>query len=107
MSAHRLAEARSLAYHAEIATRLRRDPRVLEVARTRVRAWLTQTSPAHYAQAWASILADTPESIAEFLVSDGDRAHELRQSTPFAGILSPRERWKIWREARVRHEFRT
>ena len=30
------------------------------------------------------------------------RADELRQSTPFAGALTPQERWKIWRETKDR-----
>lgn len=107
MTGHRLAEARSLAYHAAIAARLRRDPAMLDTARARVRAWLDLVpAPGHYAREWATILDATPESIAEFLVDDGERARELRQSTPFAGMLSPQERWKIWRETRARHEPR-
>ena len=39
----------------------------------------------------------TPE-IGAFLTDDGEHATELRQSTPFAGALDPRERWRIWRE---------
>lgn len=31
-----------------------------------------------------------------------EEARELRQSSPFAGALSPRERWRIWREVRAR-----
>jgi hypothetical protein len=26
----------------------------------------------------------------------------MRQSTPFAGVIDPRQRWRIWREVRER-----
>jgi hypothetical protein len=48
------------------------------------------------------VLADDPVSIAAFLVERSELAEELRQSSPFAGALTPQERWKIWRETRER-----
>lgn len=53
-----------------------------------------------YARGWSEILAQDVASIARFLVDPGERARELRQSSPFAGYLSPRERWQLWRETR-------
>ena len=99
MNRHRLAEERSLAYHAVIAERLRGDPALLDRAQARVRAWLARGEPTpFYGREWASVLEQSPTSIAAFLVDRGELACELRQSTPFAGVLSPRERWRIWRE---------
>jgi hypothetical protein len=99
MDPHRLAEERSIAYHRVIADRMRKDPAILAAARQRVREWLTpgRTVPP-YAQAWDAILARDIEAIAAFLVDRGERARELRQSSPFAGCLSPQERWRLWRE---------
>lgn len=97
---HRIAEARSLAYHRAIAERLAADPAIVERARERVRGWLASHPDAHYAAAWSAILARAIPEIVAFLVDDGERATELRQSTPFAGALAPRERWRIWREVR-------
>jgi hypothetical protein len=34
------------------------------------------------------------------LTERSERAAELRQSSPFAGVLSPAERWHIWRLTR-------
>jgi hypothetical protein len=31
------------------------------------------------------------------LIDESERAKTLRQSTPFAGYISPQERWAIWR----------
>lgn len=99
MDRHRLAEERSLAYHAEIADRLAHAPEILERARSRVRDWLARGEPSpFYAREWAAVLEGSPASIRVFLVDRGEHACELRQSTPFAGVLSARERWRIWRE---------
>lgn len=101
MDAHRLAEERSLAYHKAIAGRLQREPEILEKARQRVRTWLAPGESApFYARKWAEVLAGDPPSIAAFLAERSELADELRQSTPFAGALKPRERWRIWRETR-------
>jgi hypothetical protein len=98
---HRLAEERSIAYHRVIAERLVRDPALLDAARARVRGWLeTQQPVPAYASAWNEILAQEVVAIAAFLVDPGERARELRQSSPFAGYLSPRERWQLWHETR-------
>jgi hypothetical protein len=106
MEPHRLAEERSLAYHQAIAQRLLRDPRILDEARRVVESWLQDTSSTtYYAEAWRAVLAGDAATVAAFITDPGERARELRQSTPFAGVLSPRERWAIWdavREMRTR-----
>jgi hypothetical protein len=102
VDAHRLGEARSLAYHREVARRLRREPERIEVARERVQDWLRTGEPdARYARAWSEILDRSIEEIAAFLVEETETARALRQVTPFAGFLSARERWRIWREVRA------
>jgi hypothetical protein len=103
MDPHRLSEERSLAYHRVIAERLPHQPEVLENARARVRSWRTSSPDAPFrVRKWEEILAGDVPSIAAFLVERSELADELRQSTPFAGALQPRERWKIWRETRER-----
>jgi hypothetical protein len=53
-----------------------------------------------YARKWAEILAGDISSIAAFLTERSELAIELRQSTPFAGAITPEERWRIWHEVR-------
>lgn len=103
MDAHRLAEERSVAYHRVIAERLLAQPEVLEKARRRVESWLSigERAP-FYARKWAEILNRDAPSIATFLVERSELADEIRQSTPFLGVLRPEERWKIFRETRER-----
>jgi hypothetical protein len=107
MDLHRLAEERSVAYHRAIAERLSRQPEILENARRRVQEWLAASVEVpFYARKWAEVLAGELPSIAAFLVERSELADELRQSSPFAGALQPRERWRIWRETRERFESR-
>lgn len=102
MDAHRLAEARSLAYHALIATRLSADTRILERARRKVGEWRAEPAAASYfAEQWNAILALPVPEIVDFLTDDGELATELRQSSPFAGVLTPEERWAIWRRTKL------
>ncbi len=106
MNLHRLAEERSIAYHRVIANRLRLRPEVLDIARERVQGWMTaSTAPPFYARQWAERLAGDLESIEAFLVDRSELAVELRQSSPFAGALSPVERWEIWRRTREAFEL--
>jgi len=103
MDLHRLAEERSIAYHSAIAERLEEQPEILANARRRVEGWLASREGARfYARKWAEVLAGDTPTVAAFLVDRSELAIELRQSSPFAGALNPRERWKIWRETRER-----
>ena len=99
---HELAEARSLALHRVVAERLRRDPAVLARAKARVDDWLRRGQPhVEYARAWQSLLSGSMDELVALLVDGSERARALRQVTPFAGVVNPRERWALWRETRV------
>ena len=103
MNSHALAEERSLAIHGLIAGRLRADPGLAELARERVAAWLAEGSVHRaYAEAWRDLLSGPFERLLDLLVDPGEAARALRQCSPFAGIVDPRTRWRIWREVRER-----
>jgi len=94
----------SLEYHRLVAQQLERDPALLAAARSRVAGWLSAAAPhPHYAQAWSALLASPLPIIQTRLVDPGPEAAALLQVTPFAGAISPRARWKLWREVRQRH----
>jgi hypothetical protein len=96
---HRVAEARSLALHAEVARQLKVRPEVLDVARARVQAWLgTGSVPRQWAERWSTILAGSLDEVIVAITDMGERACDLRQASPFAGALDPRTRWRILRE---------
>ena len=98
MHGHRTAERRSLEYHRLVAERL--DEALLAKARARVEEWIAERGPVHpvYARRWKAVLDRSVPEIASILVTDDEPSRDLRQNTPFAGALTPSERWRILRE---------
>jgi hypothetical protein len=83
------------------ATKIRRDPSVVNIARANLRRWMESDGdfvhPVH--AEWLDILQFLePSELADFIESDTPKANRLRQSTPFAGILTEDERLAILRE---------
>ena len=100
---HRLAEERSLALHREVARRLRERPELLDAARERVRSWLESGCVSQYwAEAWNDVLEGTLDDVIAVITDSSQRPRDLRQSSPFAGVLDPRKRWEILRRYRER-----
>ncbi len=100
---HAVCEDVSLELHRAVAARLLEEPTLLDRARRRVAAWLADGTAARpYAEAWQAILASGTDEVARFLTDPGERARQLRQTSPFAGFLAPRTRWQIWRRTRQR-----
>ena len=102
VSDHIRIEKRSIALHRAIADRIRTNPRLMEKARENLQKYLDQFAqenrplPKSFSE-WQDILTNrSREAVLEFLVSSGETAGRLRQSSPFAGILTPKERWKIY-----------
>lgn len=78
-----------------MAARLEEQSQLLAIARANLERWLT-ASPAAALREWQRLL-DTlplPELLAR-LRSPDEHAARLRQSSPFAGLLTPAERQAI------------
>jgi hypothetical protein len=94
---HSVVEQRSLHYHAAIAARLMIDDQILPRIRARVDEWISKGTVARfYAEGWKEILARPLPELLAFLCDGSQHARAFRQVSPFAGVLSPRERWQIW-----------
>ncbi len=101
MNGHRINERRSLWLHRAVADKALSDPEILAKARERVEGWLRDGSVhPRYAGAWRRLLSAQPEEVLSRLVDPGETMRALRQCSPFAGALEPRERWRILRRAR-------
>lgn len=97
-SDHMRLDARSLALHTVVARKLLSNPTLIEEARSNLERWKLQTPrplPEYFAQ-WKRILARPPEEVAGFLSSMSQDATRLRQSSPFATLLEPEERARIY-----------
>ena len=96
-SDHRRIDERSLAMHRLVAQKLRADPALLDAARGNLRRWQEMDgSPVRTLSEWENILSGTAAQVAEFLEERSERATRLRQSSPFAGILTEAERKAIY-----------
>jgi hypothetical protein len=91
---HGTAERRSRAFHVVVADRL--DESMLEDARERVER-LAGEGHLHprYAQRWRALLARPVAEVATAIVADTQDARDLRQNSPFAGVLNEQERRRI------------
>jgi hypothetical protein len=102
---HAEVEERSLALHRAVAERLREQPEQVTLARQRVASWQRERAVSDaYARAWSEALDGPWESLLALLTDAGPAATALRQVSPFAGILSPRERWRILEDWSARRE---
>jgi len=92
-------DRRSLALHQVIAQRLLDDSdTVIQRARSTLGLMLERhPGAAPLLTQWKAILRCPVSEIAEVLLDPRPRARELRQVTPFAGILSPAERAEVYR----------
>jgi hypothetical protein len=92
---HEWIDRRSLALHTAVAKKLEARPELVDVARANLARWRS-TNPAPALQDWQDLLDAAPlAQLAALLRSPAEDACRLRQSSPFAGILSPEERRAI------------
>ena len=96
--AHRVLEARSLAMHCLAAQKVARKPALLKEVRRTLAAWRSRygSDTPRALDEWKTILDRPWPEIAAFITDPGERATRLRQSTPFAGVLSARERERVY-----------
>jgi hypothetical protein len=102
---HRLAELRSLAAHHEIATRIESDATIVARALGRLeRDYARGITADHYRERWYRLLLGPSVELLERLRADDADARDLRQATPFAGVLTSTERWRLWKQVRESHQ---
>jgi hypothetical protein len=91
---HRTADLQALAYHRLIAERL--DESIVDETRDRLRAWQEEGRiHPHWANEWERLLAKPLPQIARTIGADSQRGRELRQTSPFSGVLNEQERRRL------------
>lgn len=102
-SDHRLLDARSLAMHCKIVHKINKDKSLLTIPQKNLDRW-SQNSPdqiPQYINDWRRILSQPWPDVAAFISSCTEDAMRLRQSSPFAGVLEPLERKRIYEAFRA------
>ncbi len=97
-SDHRRLDIRSLALHSKVAQKLSGNPSLLNIPRRNLKRWRQRAAgqPPEYILEWEEILEQSLPAIAAFITSFSEKATRLRQSSPFAGVLDPKERKRIY-----------
>jgi hypothetical protein len=91
---HDRANRRSLAYHRAVARQLRRP--MIDDARHLIWKWREQGKiDERYAQRWEQILSRPVPEVRRAISQQSSEADDLRQNSPFAGMLSEPERRRI------------
>jgi len=98
MKTHGDIDQRSLELARAIVAKIDHDParNGLSKARATCERWLRER-PAPSTREWQNILTGTWEQIRQVLLDESEEGRRLRQSDPFCGILTPQERWSIYR----------
>ena len=94
-----LHDRRSRLIHSYIADMIRAKPELLSIAKARIEKKIAEDPPKHPKDAayeWKNILNTwSLDDVLNFMVSDTEKADQLRSSTPFVGYFDNKERWKL------------
>ena len=92
-------DRRSLELHSAIADKLAANPAVVVSKARQNLELMAQTNPgaATLLRVWRQTLSLPTTDLIDVLHDPRPRARELRHVSPFAGVLTPRERWDVYR----------
>jgi hypothetical protein len=97
-SGHGIADLRSKALHLEVGRKLLRKPELLQQARQHLEKMRGAMPYARtYVQEWEELLSGPIEGVLQVLGADDEHSKALRHTSPFAGVLSERERLAVLR----------
>lgn len=102
-SPHRILDARSLAVHCLVARKIDAKPALLQLARENVRRWKRRAGRRvpTYLSEWEALLEKPWPELAAVVTELSERGARLRQSSPFAGVLTPAERQRVYEAFRA------
>jgi len=93
-SGHQRAENLGLAYHRAVAGRLTRTK--IEEAKYRIYRWVRDGRlDSRYGDIWMEVLNQPVADIKRAITEEGSRGNDLRQNSPFAGMLTSGERQRL------------
>jgi Arc/MetJ family transcription regulator len=96
---HDRAARRNLAYHRAVARSL--DRKIVDAALRQMWKWRLQGRiDVHYAERWEGVLRGSVADVRKAIAEDSQDMGDLRQNSPFAGMLSEPERREIFQHVR-------
>jgi hypothetical protein len=105
MHTHQEIDQRSLALHRLVAAKVRGDFSLMAKAAQILQRWRTTVSPRTfvYLDEWQRLIDQGPEACLAVAVEDSERAAALRQSSPLACLLTPKERFAFLKSRNQTH----
>lgn len=101
-------DARSLALHQVVAAKIRADAMLLEHVRKTLVRWRVSVcaSSQPYVAAWQQLLDQGMDACLGVACEDTERGRAMRQASPFAGVLTNRERREFFKQWSARNASR-
>ena len=96
ISDHNRVDARSLAMHKVIAEKLMQNPKLLQRAKDNIKRWRRQGVEVSAFTEWENIIDGGLNNVIRIMTADTEDGARLRQSAPFTGILTLKERKNIY-----------
>jgi hypothetical protein len=87
--------------HRAISDKVRRNPRLLDAARENIRRWRRQGVDVAAFAEWEAILDRGLAEALHVLTDPSEEGSRLRHSTPFTGMLTPKERRRFFEAPRA------
>jgi hypothetical protein len=89
---HQEIDARSLALHRLVAEKIRREPSLFEIPKANITRFHAADRDDRYLTEWARLFDVGMDAALSAATEDSERAATLRQSSPFGGVLTSKER---------------
>jgi len=103
---HQEVDARSLALHRLVAEKIRHNPDLLQHVKKTLTRWQSQVDGASqpYLVQWEALLNQGTDVCLKACVENTQTATALRQSSPFCGVLTAKERFQFLKTWRPSHD---
>jgi len=104
-----LLDQRSLQLHRLIADKLRREPQRFGQVLATLEHWRAAVDPRAqpYVERWQAMARQGLDACLQAATEDTDQGRALRQASPFAGILTHKERFAFFRQWAEEHRHET
>lgn len=85
--------------HRLMVAKVRERPELFGILQRNLTRWKETAAPGNrpYLDAWQALVDEGPEACFRMALEASDRGQAMRQSSPFAGVLTDRERWSFLR----------
>lgn len=105
MRTHQEIDERTLAMHRLVAEKIRQDPALFNKAKATLARWRNRVSinSQPYLHEWEALMNQGIEACLAVAVEESERATALRQSSPFAGLLTHQDRFTFLKTWKVDH----